>query len=134
MCSDGLPFTWRNLQDKRFESIKAITSKRLSLKPTDRTKQDPVWVVSNACPSGCGAYFGQGEDWKTMRPAGFMSKKFTDAQCLYSTYEHEMIGVIVEALKKRDDILLGLPEIKVVTDHQALKTFMQKAHAGPQQI
>ena len=45
-----------------------------------------------------------------------MSKKFTDAQCSYFTYEHEMIGVIVEALKKWDDILLGLPEIKVVTD------------------
>ena len=62
-----------------------------------------------------------------------MLKKFTDAQRSYFTYEHEMLGVI-EALKKWDDVLLGLPEIKVVTDHQALKTFMQKAHAGPQQI
>ena len=133
MCSDGLPFIWRNLHDKCFESIKAIASKRLSLKLIDRTKQDTVWVVSNACPSGCGAYFGQGEDWKTMRPAGFMSKKFTDTQRSYFTYEHKTLGVI-KALKKWDDVLLGLPEIKVVTDHQALKTFMQKAHAGPQQI
>ena len=133
MCSDGLLFVWRNLQDKCFESIKAITSKRLSLKPINRTKQDPVWVVSNTCPSGCGAYFGQGEDWKTMRPTSFMSKKFTDAQCSYFTYEHETLGVI-EALKKWDDVLLGLPEIKVMTDHQALKTFMQKAHVGPRQI
>ena len=38
MCSDGLPFIWRNLHDKCFESIKAIASKRLSLKPIDRTK------------------------------------------------------------------------------------------------
>ena len=92
-----------------------------------------------------------------MRPAGLMSKKFTDAQrsyfttkCVWSSflrsgghdsrivpaleiYEHETLGVI-EALKKWDDVLLGLSEIRVVTDHQALQTFMQKAHAGPRQI
>jgi len=62
-----------------------------------------------------------------------MSKKYTDAQCSYFTYEHETLGVI-EALKKWDDELLGLPEIRVVTDHEALRTFMQKAHAGPRQI
>ena len=68
-----------------------------------------------------------------MRPAGFMSKKFTDAQRSYFTYEHETLGVI-EALKKWDNVLLGLNEIRVVTDHQALQMFMQKAHAGPRQI
>ena len=36
--------------------------------------------------------------------------------------------------KKWDDELLGLPEIQVVTDHKALKTFMHKAHSGPCQI
>ena len=59
-----------------------------------------------------------------------MSKKFTDAQRSYFTYEHETLGVI-EALKKWDNVL---SEIQVVTDHQALQTFMQKAHAGPRQI
>jgi hypothetical protein len=53
--------------------------------------------------------------------AGFMSKKFTNAQQLYFMYEHETLGVI-QALKKWDDILLGLPEIRIVTDHKALKT------------
>ena len=68
-----------------------------------------------------------------MHPAGFMSKKFTNTQCTYFTYEHETLGVI-EALKKWDDILLGLPDIWIITDHKALKTFMLKAHAGPRQI
>ena len=68
-----------------------------------------------------------------MRPTGFMSKKFTDVQHLYFTYEHKTLGAI-EALKKWDDELLGLPEIQVVTDHEALKTFMHKAHSGPCQI
>jgi RNase H-like domain found in reverse transcriptase len=133
MCVNGLPFIWRGVHDKCFETIKAIASKKLTLHPIDRTSSDPVWVVCDACPSGCGAYYGQGEDWKTMKPAGFMSKKFTDAQRLYFTYEHETLGVI-EALKKWDDELLGLTEIRIVTDHEALKMFMLKAHSGPRQI
>lgn len=133
MCAQGLPFIWRGLHDKCFESIKAVAAKNLTLRPIDRTKPDPVWVVCDACPSGCGAYYGQGDDWTTMKPAGFMSKKFTDAQRSYFTYEHETLGVI-EALKKWDDILLGLPLITVVTDHEALKTFMSKSHTGPRQI
>ena len=133
MCSNGLPFVWRALHNKCFETIKAIATQKLSLRPIDRDDPRPTWVVCDACPSGCGAYFGQGDDWKTMRPAGFMSKKFTDAQRSYFTYEHETLGVI-EALKKWDDVLLGLPEIRVVTDHEALKTFMLKSHTGQRQI
>ena len=38
------------------------------------------------------------------------------------------------SLKKWDDVLLGLPEISIVTDHEALKTFMHKSHAGLCQI
>jgi hypothetical protein len=68
-----------------------------------------------------------------MKPARFMSKKFTDVQRSYFTYEHKTLGAI-EALKKWDDELLGLPEIRVITDHKALKTFMLKAHCGLCQI
>src|SRR5271154_977904 len=116
MCSNGLPFVWQTLHTKCFEMIKAITAQKLSLRPIDREDLTPVWVVCDACPSGCGAYFGQGDDWKTMCPAGFMSKKFTNTQRSYFTYEHETLGVI-EALKKWDDALLGLPEIRIITDH-----------------
>ena len=68
-----------------------------------------------------------------MRPARFMSKKFTDTQHLYFPYEHKTLRAI-EALKKWDDELLGLPEIQVITDHKAIKMFMLKAHSGPHQI
>lgn len=64
---------------------------------------------------------------------GFMSRKFTNTQQAYFTYKHETLGVI-EGLKKWDNVFLGLPTIYVVTDHKALKTFMEKEHMGPQQI
>ena len=133
MCPNGIPFTWRSLHNKCFEMIKAIAAKKLTLHPINRNSPKPVWVVCDACPSGCRAYFSQGDNWKTMHPAAFMSKKFTDAQCSYFTYEHKTLGVI-EALKKWDDILLRLPEIQVVTDHEALQSFMHKSHAGLCQI
>ena len=103
MCANGLPFLWRGIHNKCLETIKAIVSQKLSLRPINRASKEPIWVVCDACPSGCGAYYGQGEDWKTMRPAGFMSKKFTDVQHSYFTYKHEMLGAI-EALKKWDEI------------------------------
>ena len=94
----GLMFQWRKLHDKCFKSIKAIASRKLSLRPIDRQSKDPIWVVTNACPSGCRACYGQGNNWKTMRPAGSMLKKFTDTQRVYFTYKHETLGVI-EVLK-----------------------------------
>ena len=133
ICSQGLTFQWRKLHDKCFKSIKAIVSKKLSLKLVDRNSKEPIWVVTDACSSGCSTYYGQGNDWKTMRPAGFMLKKFTDAQRAYFTYEHETLRVI-EVLKKWDDVFLGMPEIRIIMDHEALKTFMQKSHTGPRQI
>ena len=130
MCANSLLFLWRGIHDKCFETIKAIMSQKLLLHPINHASKEPIWIVCDACPSGCGAYYGQGKDWKTMRPTGFMSKKFTNAQQSYFTYKHEMLGAI-KALKKWDNELLGLPEIWVVTDHEALKTFMHKAHGGP---
>jgi Reverse transcriptase (RNA-dependent DNA polymerase) len=35
MCTNGLPFIWRGIHDKCFETIKAIASKKLALRPID---------------------------------------------------------------------------------------------------
>jgi hypothetical protein len=104
----------------------------LVLKPINCHLDEPIWVVSDACPAGWGAYYGQGSSWETMQPAGFMSKKFTLAQHNYFTYEHETLGIL-ESLLKWEDKLIGL-SINIVTDHKALQTFRTKAHTGPRQI
>src|SRR5271169_4863466 len=108
MCSNGLPFVWRGIHDKCFKMIKTIASKNLSLRPIDRTSPNPVWVVCDACPSGCGTYYGQGEDWTTMHPAGFMSKIFSDAQRSYFTYEHEMRLALLRCSRSGMTPSLGL--------------------------
>jgi hypothetical protein len=53
------------------------------------------------------------------RPAGFMSKKLTNAQKNYCVYEYKML-TILQALLKWEDKLLDY-EIYIATDHKALE-------------
>jgi len=64
--------------------IKAMACKYPILRPVDpRNTDETIWVVCDGSVSGIGAMYGQGKDWQTCRPAGFMSKKFTAAQQHY---------------------------------------------------
>lgn len=99
MVHNDRPFVWRPLQDKCFEQIKALTCKAPILKPIDLLKDEPIWVICDASLYGVGAVYGQGPKWQTCRPVGFLSKKFTNAQSAYHTYEQEALA-IMEALLK----------------------------------
>ena len=70
---------------------------------------------------GIGAMCGQGTNWDTCQPAGFLSKKFTSAQHNYCMHKHETLAVL-EALMKWEDKLLGR-KFTVVTDHKGLEYF-----------
>src|SRR6266571_3778181 len=56
-----------------------------------------------------------------------MSKKFTNTQCRYFTYELKVLGVL-EALMRWQDDLMGGCEFTVITDHEALEYFKAKNH------
>lgn len=75
--------------------------------------------------------FGQGPSWQKCRPAGFMSKKFTNAQQNYAVHELEML-VILEALMKWEDELVGY-KIHVITNHKALEFFKTQANLTSRQ-
>ena len=74
---------WTPLLEKCFESIKTLACKAPILKPIDYDNPDPIWVITDGSKAGVGAVYGQGPNWKTCRPAGFMSKKFSKAQQHY---------------------------------------------------
>ena len=69
------------------------------LKPVDFNRNEPVWVITDGSQTGISAMYGQGENWDTCRPAGFLSKKFTSAQHNYHTHKHKTLAVL-EALMK----------------------------------
>jgi len=77
---NGHPFQWRELHDKCFQTIKALACKYPILRPIDPSKPEPIWLICNASLYGVGALYGQGPEWKTCRPTGFMSKKMTPSR------------------------------------------------------
>lgn len=132
MVHNDRPFVWRSLHDKCFESIKALACKVPILKPIDPALDEPIWLICDASTYGLGALYGQGPDWQTCRPAGFLSKKFTSAQRAYRTYEQEALA-IMEGLFKWEDKLIGR-KLRIVTDHRALEFLEGLDRPNPRQI
>jgi RNase H-like domain found in reverse transcriptase len=100
------PFEWTPLLDKCLQSIKALACKVPILRPVYPKNPDHMWVITDGSKLGIGAIYGQGPEWQTCRPAGFLSKKFNVAQQHYQIHEHETIAVL-EALTEWEDKLLG---------------------------
>lgn len=99
-------FVWQLLHEKCFQMLKALACKSPILKPINPRKDETIWLICDASVHRIGALYGQGEDWRTCRPAGFLSKKFSSAQRAYKTYEQEALA-IMEGLMKWEDKLLG---------------------------
>src|SRR5215471_4251453 len=128
----GNAFLWKPIHQKCMDNIKALACKTPILKPIDPKNPDPIWVVCDASATGVGAVYGQGPEWQSCRPAGFMSKKFSAAQQNYHVFEMETIAIL-EALLKWEDKLLG-HKIHVVTDHRALEFFKTQRRLSSRQM
>jgi hypothetical protein len=128
---NGRSFEWRPLHQKCFDEIKAMARKTPILRPINVKDTRPIWVICDASLSGIGAMYGQGEDWQTCRPAGFMSKKFQNAQFNYRVFEMETIAIL-EALNKWEDKLIGR-KFTIVTDHKALEFFARQPKLSSRQ-
>ena len=115
---NGHPFQWRDIHETCFQTIKALACKYPILRPIDPLKPEPIWLICDASLYGVRSLYGQGTKWKTCRPAGFMSKKLTDAQQNYQMFEWETLAII-EVLLKWEDKLLGF-KFTIVTNHEAL--------------
>lgn len=99
MTKNGTLFYWRPLYEMCFQMIKAICCWMLILHPIDSMKDELIWVICHVSVYGIGAMYGQGPTWQTCRPAGFMSKKFTDTQWNYCVFKYEMLAILEVLLK-----------------------------------
>jgi hypothetical protein len=131
MTSNGQSFSWRAIHEHCFQQIKNVCASTPVLRPVDLNSPEDIWVICDASVSGCGAMYGQGKSWQDCRPAGFMSKKFSNAQRNYGVSELEALAIL-EALLKWEDKLRGR-RINIVTDHRALEFFHSKKHLSPRQ-
>jgi len=132
MVKNGTPFFWRPIHQRCFDMIKRICCKTPIIRPIDYQSEEPVWLICDASKTGVGAMYGQGTTWKTCRPAGFMSKKFSYAQQHYAVHELETLAIL-EALHKWEDKLVGR-RFHVITDHKALEFFKTQANLSNRQL
>jgi Reverse transcriptase (RNA-dependent DNA polymerase)/RNase H-like domain found in reverse transcriptase len=106
MTKNGTLFDWRPWHETCFQMIKLICCQTPILCLIESSKDEPIWVICDTSVYRVGAIYGQGPTWQTCRPAGFMSKKFTNAQWNYHVFKHEML-TILEVLLKWEDKLQG---------------------------
>ena len=125
-------FQWTPLLNKCFESIKVLAAKAPILKPVDFSSNEAVWVITDSSKTGVSMVYGQGKSWEQCCPAGFLSKKFSNAQHNYCTHEDDTTPVL-EALMKWEDKLLGW-KFTLVTDHKGLEYFKTQPVLSPQQV
>jgi hypothetical protein len=91
ICSGSQEFNWTELREKCFLELKRLVAEASTIKPIDYKSELPVWVITDALARGVGGLYGQGPDWRSCNPAGFMSRKFTPATMSYATWEHRLL-------------------------------------------
>ena len=90
MTKNGHTFLWKPLHQKCFEEIKALVCRTPILCPIYQKNPDPIWVVCDTSTFGVGAMYRQGSDWTNCHPAGFMSRKFKEAQFNYQVFKMDV--------------------------------------------
>ncbi|XP_076382074.1 uncharacterized protein LOC143260475 [Megalopta genalis] len=128
LLKDNVKFSFSIEQLRSFEMLKAA----LANKPTLRI-YNPTAITelhTDASKDGYGAILLQKDvDEKHFHPVYFMSRKTSDAERNYHSYELEILAVI-KAVQKFRIYLLGI-KFKLVTDCDALRKTLHKFDPSP---
>jgi hypothetical protein len=127
VCGDTVPFRWTDTEQRAFETIKQYVSAcathyRVPLNYDEG--HDPIWMMTDACPTGVGGVIAQGPTWRAAKVAAFYSAKMNSAQRNYPVREQELLAG-VETMARHRNILQGVPFVWL-TDHQSLIYFMNQ--------
>src|SRR5258705_7711302 len=100
-----------------------------SIAPPER-----IYLVTDASKVGVGSFICHGKNYTAAKSkvAAMHSRKFTPAQCNYTTTDQELLA-IVDALKTFEHRLLGV-KFTIVTDHMALRTLLNRKLTNQRQI
>jgi hypothetical protein len=101
----GRPFEWTPLHNRCFAAIKGLVCNAPILHPINPALDKPIWLVTDTSIAGVGCIYGQGRDWKSLRPVGFHSRKFVPAQMSYRMHKQELLGILEGLLKWEDKLL-----------------------------
>ena len=132
LTKKNVPFKWESTHEEAFRNIKRLAKNHPICKPIDHSNPLPVMLVADAGNRAIGGYYGQGEDYKTMVPAGFHSRALNPAERNYPTHDKEMLA-IVDCLKKFEPQLTDI-KFDILTDHAPLTHWNTQKELSARQI
>lgn len=112
---DKSKIPWDPAGDQAFEQCKVSLSEAVTL--THPIADASLVMMCDASDLGVGAALHQ-KVGKTMSPLGFFSKKLTDTQQKYSTYDRELLAIYL-AITHFHNVIEGR-QLTVLTDHKPL--------------
>ena len=118
LLAKGTSWTWGDPQVAAFNQIKAALICAPVLKQYNPDAKISR-VVTDASKFALGGVLMQGEDEQSLHPVAFYSRKFSSAECNYTTREQELLA-IKECLRTWRHYVQGIP-IQVHTDHDSLR-------------
>lgn len=122
-------FVWDASTQQAFDQLKEVLCAAPVLQPPDPSL--PYIVTCDASDYAVGAVLSQKNgsgEWAV----AFESRKLTDAERNYATYEKEILS-IVHALRTWRHYVEGVP-VAVYTDHSSLKYFLEQSTLSRRQV
>jgi hypothetical protein len=119
-------FVWSDRCQAAFEKLKQLLTEAPLLKIPDFSK--PFTIVTDASQVGLGGVLLQEN-----QPCAFESKKFSVAECNYTTTERELLAV-VHCYTKWRVYLKDNPENVIETDHMPNIYFTTKPQLSPREV
>ena len=135
LTKKDVAFVWTDKHQKAFEKTKEVLRSHLEL--TFHDPKQPTFLLSDASYFGMGFLICQAASWDKVDPKTKLrlpktyniimaaSRSLTSAECNYSVTELEMCGVCW-AMQKADYYVQGAPDLRIITDHKALETLLNK--------
>jgi len=132
MAGSTVNWDWTHIHQKSFELIKQTLSTDTAVRLLDYESAEPIFLVSDACLIGTGAWVSQGPSVSEIRPAAFHSRKFNSAQLNYLTFDKELLA-IVDALEHFRPRLSGC-RFTILTDYKPLVAFSKQTELVSGQV
>lgn len=119
--NDKTPIIWNQRLEDAFNKCRQSISEAVQL--THPVQGAPICIMTDASSSSVGAVLQQkvNDTWK---PLSFFSKKLSDTQSRYSTYDRELLAIYM-AVKHFRRLIEG-NEVVVYTDHKPLTYALTK--------
>ena len=125
------PLTWTAVEQAAFDALKAALCAAPALVVADDDK--PFVLHVDACSYAVGAVLSQHDREGILRPVGFFSKKFTDTQYRWDTYEKELFSIVAALEHWSWHLRNSRHEVVIHTDHRSLEKLLQQPRLSGKQ-